>query len=78
MGIEDRIRQGVDKVKGLMNEHGDKVDEGVDKATGFINDKTGGKYADKIGKASEKIKGMTKDKKPGQDDPPASEDRPRG
>ncbi|GLZ75377.1 hypothetical protein Afil01_01840 [Actinorhabdospora filicis] len=64
MGIDDKIREGIDKVKGLVNQHDDKIDAGVDKAADFVNDKTGGKYSDKVDGVAEKIKGMTGDNAP--------------
>ena len=46
----------MDKAKsqltGLVDKHGDKVAGGIDKAASTINQKTKGKYADKIQKGS--------------------------
>jgi hypothetical protein len=36
------------KMKDLAAQHGDKVAGGVDKATDFVDDKTKGKYTDKL------------------------------
>ena len=45
-----------DKAKGLISEHADKVDDGIDKAADLVDEKTGGKYSDKIDTAAEKLK----------------------
>lgn len=42
-----------EKVKGVITEHQDKIDNAVDKAGGFIDDKTKGRFSDKIGKATD-------------------------
>lgn len=44
----------LDKVKGLANKNKNKIADGVDKATDVIDDKTGGKFADKVEMAEEK------------------------
>ncbi|GLY72424.1 antitoxin [Actinoallomurus iriomotensis] len=46
----------VDKVKAFLGQHGDQVDKVVDKAGDMIDEKTGGKYADKVDKAQEQAK----------------------
>jgi uncharacterized protein YjbJ (UPF0337 family) len=46
----------VDKVKEFLGQHGDKVDKAVDKAGDILDEKTGGKYADKVDKAQEQTK----------------------
>ena len=46
----------VDKVKELLGQHSDKVDEAVDKTGDMLDEKTGGKYADKVDKAQEQAK----------------------
>ncbi|MDN5746790.1 MAG: antitoxin [Nocardioidaceae bacterium] len=56
MGLLDKFKGAKGKVGDLVAEHGDKVESGLDKAGDFINDKTGGKYADKIGDATGKAK----------------------
>lgn len=45
-----------DKVKGLAKGNADKVDGAIDKAADVADDKTGGKYTDKIDTAAEKAK----------------------
>jgi hypothetical protein len=44
MGVSDMF----DKAKRLAEEHGDKVDGALDKAADVVDEKTGGKYTDKI------------------------------
>jgi hypothetical protein len=44
----------VDKVKHLIGQHPDKAEEGIDKAGDMIDERTGGKYADKVDTAQEK------------------------
>jgi hypothetical protein len=53
----------MDKLKGLMGQgskvaadHKDTIHDGVDKAADLANDKTGGKHADKVDKASDAVK----------------------
>ncbi len=43
-----------DKVDDLADTHGDKMKDGVAKAGDVIDDKTGGKFADKVEMAEEK------------------------
>ena len=50
MGMLDNFK---DKAKDVVENSGDKIAEGVDKATDFIDDKTGGKYTDKLDKVDE-------------------------
>ena len=50
MGAFDKFK---DKAKDLVENQGDKIADGVDKATDFIDDKTGGKYTDKLDKVDE-------------------------
>lgn len=44
----------MDKVKGALKGNTDKVKEGIDKAGDMVDEKTGGKYSDKIDMAEEK------------------------
>ena len=50
MGFDDLI----DKAKDFMGDAGEKLSEAVDKATDFIDDKTGGKFSDKLDALDEK------------------------
>ncbi len=51
-----------DKIKGkaeeVVEEHGDKIRGGMDKAGEFVDEKTGGKYRDKIDKGLGAAKGQ--------------------
>ncbi|MDF4253051.1 antitoxin [Streptomyces sp. WMMB303] len=46
----------MDKVKGMLGQHGDKVQQGVDKAAQVADSKTRGKYSDKINSGARKAK----------------------
>ncbi len=52
MGFLDRFRGKAEKV---VEDHGDQIKSGVDKAGDFVDDKTGGKYTDKIQTAEDKM-----------------------
>jgi hypothetical protein len=41
-----------DKAKHLAEEHADQVSHAIDKVAAVVDDKTGGKYADKIDKGA--------------------------
>ena len=45
-----------DKVNHLAAQHGDKAKDALDKAADMADDKTGGKYGDKIDQGAEKAK----------------------
>lgn len=45
----------LDKIKGMLSGNADKVKDGVDKAGDMIDEKTGGKYADKVDMAQDKV-----------------------
>lgn len=64
MGMLDKFKK---QASDLAEEHGDKVDGAIDKAADFADDKTGGKYSDKIEAGAEKAKDMVE--KMGDDDP---------
>ena len=42
-----------DKAKDLAESNKDKIADGVDKATDVVDDKTGGKFTDKLDKVDE-------------------------
>lgn len=46
----------LDKLKGLLKGKGDQADAAIDKAADAIDDKTGGKYSDKIDDVADKAK----------------------
>lgn len=56
MGIADQFKGAIDKVKDLASENADKIEGAVDKAGDFIDDKTGGKYADKVDTVQDAVK----------------------
>ncbi|MBY3988852.1 antitoxin [Rhodococcus fascians] len=62
MGFADNLKGMVDKGKDLAAENADKIDDVVEKAGDFIDNKTGGKYADKIDKVQEAAKKAIPDK----------------
>jgi antitoxin protein of toxin-antitoxin system len=49
----------VDKVKQLIAKHPDQVKQGIDKAGDAVDEKTGGKYSDKIDTAQQKASEYT-------------------
>ncbi|HZN71949.1 MAG TPA: antitoxin [Micromonosporaceae bacterium] len=61
MGITDSAGDMFDKAKGKLAGHGDDVQQGVDKAAEAADEKTGGKYSDKIDKGAEAVKGRLDD-----------------
>ncbi|MFD0851883.1 antitoxin [Actinomadura adrarensis] len=44
----------VDKVKEMLGQHPDKGKQGVERAGDMFDQRTGGKYADKVDKAQQK------------------------
>ena len=45
-----------DKVAEQVDQHGDKINAGIDKAGNVIDQKTGGKYTDKIATGQQKVR----------------------
>ncbi|MFI8419549.1 antitoxin [Streptomyces sp. NPDC085479] len=80
MGLLDSLKAKLgpakDKVSDLAQQHGDKIDHGLDKAAKMVDEKTKGKYSEKIqsgtGKAKDAIDriGHREDGKPGADGTP--------
>ena len=56
MGLLDKLKGAKDTAKEKVAEHSDQIGGAVDKAAGFVDDKTGGKYHDKIESATDKAK----------------------
>jgi len=56
MGFADKFKGVMDKAKGYAQQNTEKVDQAVDKAGDFVDQKTEGKYADKVDKAQESVK----------------------
>ena len=45
---KDLAKDLTGKARDAVTEHSDKIDGGIDKAAEFVDDKTKGKYSDKI------------------------------
>ncbi|MYS10927.1 antitoxin [Streptomyces sp. SID6041] len=60
MGLLDSLKAKLgpakDKVADLAQQHGDKIDHGIDKAAKMVDEKTKGKYSDKIHTGTDKAK----------------------
>ncbi len=56
MGLMDEFKDKADDAKKFAGEHADKIADGIDKGADVVDDKTGGKYTDKIDSAAEKAK----------------------
>jgi hypothetical protein len=61
MGFLDKVKDVATQAKGkateLADEKGPQIKQGIEKAGGFVNEKTKGKYADKVHKGTETAKG---------------------
>ncbi|MHC3474372.1 antitoxin [Streptomyces sp. 7R007] len=61
MGLLDNLKAKLapakDKVSDLAQQHGDKITHGLDKAAKVVDEKTKGKYSDKIQTGTGKAKG---------------------
>jgi len=60
VGLFDSVKklatkQNIDKAKGLAAKNADKISGAVDKATSTIDQKTGGKYKDKLDKVGDAV-----------------------
>ena len=53
MGFLDKFKK---QAEDLAEEHGDKIEGAIDKVADIADDKTGGKYSDKIDSGAEKAK----------------------
>nr|WSY51242.1 antitoxin [Streptomyces sp. NBC_00886] len=60
MGLMDSLKANLapakDKVSGLAQQHGGKIENGLDKAAKMVDEKTKGKYSDKIQTGTGKAK----------------------
>ncbi|MER5617310.1 MULTISPECIES: antitoxin [unclassified Streptomyces] len=60
MGFLDNLKAKLspakDKVGELAHQHGEKIDHGLDKAARTVDEKTKGKYSDKIESGARKAK----------------------
>jgi hypothetical protein len=57
VGLFDKVAL-IGKAKKLAEAHADKVSAAIDKVADVVDDKTGGKYADKIDKGAKAAKGF--------------------
>lgn len=55
--LKARLNPAKNKVTGLAQQHGDKITHGLDKAAKVVDEKTKGKYSDKIHTGTGKAKG---------------------
>ena len=51
----------LDAAKKFIDEHDDQVDQAIEKAGDLVDDKTGGKYADKVDKVQDVAEEKTGD-----------------
>lgn len=51
--VTDMFKGNSDKVADLAKEHGDKVQEGIEKVGDVIDEKTGGKFSEKVDQAQD-------------------------
>ncbi|MFE6287322.1 antitoxin [Streptomyces sp. NPDC057877] len=60
MGLFDNVKAKLspakDKVSGLAQQHGDKIQHGLDKAAKAVDERTKGKYSDRIHTGTGKAK----------------------
>ncbi|MFJ6081641.1 antitoxin [Streptomyces sp. NPDC092369] len=72
MGLLDNLKAKLspakDKVSGLAQQHGGKISTGIDKAAKVVDEKTKGKYSDRIQTGTGKAKGAV-DRLAHNDDP---------
>ncbi|MGX2994136.1 antitoxin [Streptomyces sp. JNUCC 64] len=55
--LKAKLAPAKGKVSDLARQHGEKIDHGLDKAARLVDDKTKGKYSDKIHSGADKAKG---------------------
>ncbi|MFJ8080209.1 antitoxin [Streptomyces sp. NPDC096205] len=80
MGLLDNLKGKLspakEKVSGLAQQHGDKIQHGLDKAAKVVDEKTKGKYSDRIqsgtGKAKEAMDRLAHKDDTGAADRPAT------
>jgi uncharacterized protein YjbJ (UPF0337 family) len=54
--LKAKLNPAKEKVSDLAQQHGDKIDQGLDKAAKMVDEKTKGKYSDKIQQGTGKAK----------------------
>lgn len=80
MGLLRNLRRFAPKAKQLAEDNADKISENVDKVTDKINERTGGKYRDKLDKVDDAAKKFAERSGPDtghSGDDPADGDGPR-
>ncbi|MET7574612.1 antitoxin [Streptomyces sp. NPDC005492] len=55
-GLKAKLAPAKDKVSGLAQQHGGKIESGLEKAAKMVDEKTKGKYSDKIQSGTGKAK----------------------
>lgn len=55
--LKAKLNPAKDKVSGLAQQHGGKITHGLDRAAKVVDEKTKGKYSDKIHTGTGKAKG---------------------
>ena len=71
--LKAKLAPAKDKVSDLAQQHGDKVTHGLDKAAKVVDEKTKGKYTDKLDKVDGLAKKLDKTAKPEADADDAGE-----
>jgi uncharacterized protein YjbJ (UPF0337 family) len=71
MSLVDTLKGLVGKGKEAAAKNADKINDAVDKTGDFIDNKTKGKYTDKIEKGKEAAKKVVPPEQPGQPGPKA-------
>ncbi|MCC3283616.1 antitoxin [Arthrobacter caoxuetaonis] len=69
-GLKGKAGELKDRATELVGENADKIKGGIDHAGNFVDQKTGGKYSDKIdgfqAKASEAVENIDRNQGPGK------------
>ncbi|MFB7877833.1 MULTISPECIES: antitoxin [unclassified Nocardia] len=65
MSLVDTLKGLLGKGKDAAAQNADKINDAVDKAGSFIDEKTGGKYSDKIEKGKDAAKKVVPPQQPG-------------
>lgn len=60
MGLLDKLKGKTAKLKDAAADHTDQIEGGIDKSAEVIDDKTKGKYSDKIESVADKAKDVVK------------------
>ncbi|MFF2848613.1 antitoxin [Streptomyces sp. NPDC058001] len=55
--LKAKLAPAKDKVSDLAHQHGEKIDHGLERAAKMVDDKTKGKYSEKIHTGTDKAKG---------------------